>query len=237
MQGSFKTRSSLLEISTHNGLEIVLKSLPRCYSEARGAISISLLASAASSLASNEIESSRTKIPPCINDIYIENIFIRQIVMIKYLSRATFISAWLLLPASIAQAQTANVNSTVGNNSTGNNVIQTSPQTTQQVTFPNIPLSPVIQNPINTENDFGLNLGGAVNTLDGRNMTLYLGITYQPGRTDDHNVRMAKLKSETQLLESQKQTTQAQLQLLRQQVAEQEIRLRRIQSGEQVVPK
>jgi hypothetical protein len=157
--------------------------------------------------------------------------------MIKYLSRATFISAWLLLTASIAQAQTANVNSTVGTNSNGNNIIQTSPQTSQQVNFPNIPLSPVIQNPINTENDFGLNLGGALNTLDGRNMTLYLGITYQPGRTDDHNVRMAKLKSETQLLESQKQTTQTQLQLLKQQVAEQEIRLRRIQSREESAPK
>jgi hypothetical protein len=157
--------------------------------------------------------------------------------MIKYLSTATFISAWLLLTASIAQAQTANVNSTVGTNSNGNNIIQTSPQTTQQVNFPNIPLSPVIQNPINTENDFGLNLGGALNTLDGRNMTLYLGITYQPGRTDDHNVRMAKLKSETQLLESQKQTTQTQLQLLKQQVAEQEIRLRRIQSREESAPK
>jgi hypothetical protein len=157
--------------------------------------------------------------------------------MIKHLARATFIPTLLVLTASIAQAQTANLNSTVGNNSTGNNVIQTSPQNTQQVNFPNIPLSPVIQNPINTENDFGLNLGGALNTLDGRNLTLYLGITYQPGRTDDHNVRMAKLKSETQLLESQKQITQTQLQLLKQQVTEQEIRLRRMQSREQPLQK
>lgn len=157
--------------------------------------------------------------------------------MIKHLARATFIPTLLVLTASIAQAQTANLNSTVGSNSTGNNVIQTSPQNTQQVNFPNIPLSPVIQNPINTENDFGLNLGGALNTLDGRNLTLYLGITYQPGRTDDHNVRMAKLKSETQLLESQKQITQTQLQLLKQQVTEQEIRLRRMQSREQPLQK
>jgi hypothetical protein len=78
---------------------------------------------------------------------------------------------------------------------------------------------------------------GALNTYDGRNMTLYLGITYQPGRTDDHNARMAKLKSETQLLESQKQTTQTQLELLKKQVAEQEIRLQRIQSGGQVPTK
>lgn len=157
--------------------------------------------------------------------------------MIKYLSPAAVVAASLLLTASVTQAQTANLNSTVGSNSTGNNVIQTSPQNNQQVNFPNIPLSPVIQNPVNTENDFGLNLGGALNTLDGRNLTLYLGITYQPGRTDDHNVRMAKLKSETQLLESQKQITQTQLQLLKQQVTEQEIRLRRMQSREQPLPK
>ena len=67
-------------------------------------------------------------------------------------------------------------------------------------------------------------------------MTLYLGITYQPGRTDDHNARMAKLRSETQLLESQKQSTQTQLELLKQQVAEQEIRLKRIKPSEQVAP-
>jgi hypothetical protein len=80
-------------------------------------------------------------------------------------------------------------------------------------------------------------LGGALNTLDGRNMTLYLGITYQPGRTDDHNARMAKLKSETQVLESQRQMTQAQLELLKKQVAEQELRLQRMQSGGQSTPK
>ena len=97
--------------------------------------------------------------------------------MIKYLSPAAVVAASLLLTASVTQAQTANLNSTVGSNSTGNNVIQTSPQNNQQVNFPNIPLSPVIQNPVNTENDFGLNLGGALNTLDGRNLTLYLGIT------------------------------------------------------------
>ena len=63
------------------------------------------------------------------------------------------------------------------------------------------------------------------------NVTIYLGIIYQPGRTDDHNARMAKLRSETQLLESQKQSTQSQLQLLKLQVVEQETRLRQMQSG------
>ena len=149
------------------------------------------------------------------------------------------------MEASLAHAQTSTQNapqtSTVGNNSSGNTVVQTNPQNSQnnsqQVNYPSIPLSPVIQNPVNTENDFGLNLGAALNTIDGRNTTIYLGITYQPGRTDDHNARMAKLKSETQVLESQKQITQTQLQLLKQQVAEQEIRLQRMRSGGQSAPK
>ena len=61
--------------------------------------------------------------------------------------------------------------------------------------------------------------------------------TYQPGRTDDRNARMAKLKSETEFLESQKYAAQAQLQLLKQQVAEQEIRLKRMQPSGQTTPK
>ncbi|WP_373543254.1 hypothetical protein [Chamaesiphon sp.] len=168
----------------------------------------------------------------------------------KKLSTAALIISWLLVGTSISQAQTANSNqnSSVGDNSNGNTNAQTNQNNnlsnggqanSQQINnlYPNIPLSPVIQNPINTENDFGLNLGGALNTYDGRNMTLYIGITYQPGRTDDHNARMAKLKSETQILESQKQITQTQLELLKQQVVEQEIRLRRMQSKEQAAPK
>jgi hypothetical protein len=157
--------------------------------------------------------------------------------MIRYTSIAISIGSWLLLGASISRAQTSNQTSNVGANSSGNTVQQSNPQNNQQITFPNIyPLNPVIQNPINTENDLGINLGAGVNTLDSRNVTVYLGVTFQPGRTDDHNARMAKLKSETQLLESQKQSTQTQLELLKQQVIEQELRLQRLR-GRQVVPK
>ena len=155
----------------------------------------------------------------------------------RYLSIAISIGSWLLLGASISRAQTSNQTSNVGANSSGNTVQQSNPQNNQQITFPNIyPLNPVIQNPINTENDLGINLGAGVNTLDSRNVTVYLGVTFQPGRTDDHNARMAKLKSETQLLEAQKQSTQTQLELLKQQVTEQELRLQRLRGG-QVVPK
>jgi hypothetical protein len=157
--------------------------------------------------------------------------------MIRYISIAISIGSWLLLGASSSRAQTSNQTSNVGANSSGNTVQQSNPQNNQQITFPNIyPLNPVIQNPINTENDLGINLGAGVNTLDSRNVTVYLGVTFQPGRTDDHNARMAKLKSETQLLEAQKQSTQTQLELLKQQVIEQELRLQRMRGG-QVVPK
>jgi hypothetical protein len=165
---------------------------------------------------------------------------------IKYLSASLLILTSLLIGASPARSQINNQdqifdngasNNTSNQNNTNqnNNLSNGGQNNSQQVnyTYPAIPLSPVIQNPINTENDFGLNLGGALNTLDGRNMTLYLGITYQPGRTDDHNARMAKLKSETELLESQKYAAQTQLQLLKQQVAEQELRLQRMRSGGQ----
>jgi hypothetical protein len=155
--------------------------------------------------------------------------------MKKYLSTATLVMSWLLVGANVCQAQTANQNSSIGSNSSGNTIPQNSQQTS--IVYPNIPLNPVIQNPVNTENDFGINFGAGINTLDGRNATLYLGVTYQPGRTDDHNVRMAKLRSETQLLESQKQSAQTQLELLKQQVAEQEIRLKKMQPSEQTVPK
>jgi hypothetical protein len=170
--------------------------------------------------------------------------------MRKYCTIAALTIAGLLLGTSVAQAQTANSNqnSSVGSNSNDNNNAQTnqnnnlsnSGQTSSQqinYTYPNIPLSPVIQNPVNTENDFGINLGGALNTYDGRNITLYLGVTYQPGRTDDHNARMAKLKSETQFLESQKYAAQTQLELLKQQVVEQQIRLERMRSRDQNPPK
>lgn len=176
-------------------------------------------------------------------------------MIVKYLSTATLLISGLLIGADISQAQTTTTStptSSIGENGFQNSVIQANPQNSQSgqntnsqngqsnsqsITYPSIPLSPVIQNPVNTENDFGLNLGGALNTIDGRNMTLYLGITYQPGRTDDHNARMAKLKSETQLLESQKQVTQTQLEMLKKQVAEQEIRLQRMKPSGQTAPK
>ncbi|PSB02027.1 hypothetical protein C7B64_15375 [Merismopedia glauca CCAP 1448/3] len=146
-----------------------------------------------------------------------------------------------LIPSVMAQSsqQTANPNSTIGNNSEFNTVIQTPNQNNaqNQVNFSNIlPLNNPIYTPVNTENDLGLNLSVAVNTLDSANVTLFLGLIYQPGRTDDHKARMARLRAETAVLESQKELGQAQLQLLQKQIAEAEYRLQKLQQSSPETP-
>jgi hypothetical protein len=152
--------------------------------------------------------------------------------MLKQLTLATTTTLALVATSSPVAAQTSNQTSTVGNDSSGNTIQQSNPQNNQVITFPNIyPLNPSIQNPVNTENDFGLNFGAALNTLDSRNVTLYVGFVYQPGRTNDHNMRMARMRSETQLIESQKAISQAQLDLLRKQIVEQELKLKKLQSN------
>ncbi|HEY9873159.1 MAG TPA: hypothetical protein V6D12_06970 [Candidatus Obscuribacterales bacterium] len=148
----------------------------------------------------------------------------------------------LIKPASCQTAtQTPNQNSTIGTNSDANVVNQISPQNNAQnrneINFPNIfPLNNPINTPVNTENDFGLNMSVGINTLDAANVTVYLGLIFQPGRTDSHKARMTRLQSETELLESQKQVNQAQLQLLQKQIAEAEVRLQRLQQSPDVVP-
>ncbi len=133
------------------------------------------------------------------------------------------------IPA-IAQ-QTSTQDGFIGDNSNGNNLNQPNNQNLNNINIPNIyPLNTTIHTPVNTENDLGLNLSVGVNTLDPRNVTLYLGVIYQPGRTEDHQARMARLRSETQLIESQKQVAQSQLDLLRKQLIETELRIQQLQS-------
>ncbi|NES23074.1 MAG: hypothetical protein F6K41_30185 [Symploca sp. SIO3E6] len=139
--------------------------------------------------------------------------------------------ALLRTPAFTQSAQqNANTDSTVDGDF--NNVIQVPNQNNAQnsnineFNFPNIyPLDNPIHTPVNTENDFGFNLSLGMNTLDASNVTLYLGIIYQPGRTRSHQTRMNRLSKETELLEAQRQIAEAQLQLLQQQITEAEIRL------------
>ncbi len=90
------------------------------------------------------------------------------------------------------------------------------------------PLDRPIYTPVNTENDFGFNLSAGVNTLDASNFTLYLGVIFQPGRTASHRARMAHLRKQTDLLDIQRETMEAELALLRTQVEEAELKLQQL---------
>jgi hypothetical protein len=167
-----------------------------------------------------------------------------------YNSKSPFLSNLLgLVPAVLvtlilqaasnypAYSQTANSNqsTSVGDDSTFNQIMQSNPQIPINNTNNNstninnrYPLNYLPNAYVNTENDFGFNLSAGVNTLDAANVTVYLGIIYQPGRTEDHNLRMVRLRKETELLESQKRTMEANLNLIQKQIDEAKIRLQNL---------
>jgi hypothetical protein len=138
----------------------------------------------------------------------------------------------LCLP-SLAQVNITNTQpSTVGSTS-NNNLIDNRPvQNANVINIPSTTISP-LQNslitPVNTENDFGFNASVGVNTLDSANTTVFFGVVFQPGRTDDHNTRMSKIRKETEMLENNRKLAQAQLTLLEQQITESRIRLQQLQ--------
>jgi hypothetical protein len=136
----------------------------------------------------------------------------------------------------LAQTATSNQNSTIGNDSTFNQVLQSNPQVpvnstnTTTIQVPNIyPLQNLPNAFVNTENDFGMNLSVGMNTLDASNVTVYLGLIYQPGRTDDHRMRMNRIRKETEVLEVQKKNMEANLSLLQKQIEEANLRLQKLQ--------
>ncbi|AFZ38280.1 hypothetical protein Sta7437_4847 (plasmid) [Stanieria cyanosphaera PCC 7437] len=65
--------------------------------------------------------------------------------------------------------------------------------------------------PPNTENDFGFNLSVGV---DSSQTTVYMGIVFQPGRTETHQTRIKHLERQIKLLEIQAQIAEAKLKLL-----------------------
>ncbi|BAS56747.1 MULTISPECIES: hypothetical protein [Leptolyngbya] len=139
-------------------------------------------------------------------------------------------------PVCLAQTATSNQNSTVGANSNFNQVLQNNPQVpinsvnTTNIRVPNIyPLQNLPNAYVNTENDFGMNLSVGVNTLDASNVTVYLGLIYQPGRSADHQARMARLRKETEVLEVQKKNMESNLTLLQKQIEEANLRLQKLQ--------
>lgn len=139
-------------------------------------------------------------------------------------------------PFCLAQTATSNQNSSVGSNSSFNQVLQNNPQVpvnsinTTTIQVPNIyPLQNLPNAYVNTENDFGMNLSVGVNTLDASNVTVYLGLIYQPGRSADHQARMARLRKETEVLEVQKKNMETNLTLLQKQIEEANLRLQKLQ--------
>jgi hypothetical protein len=140
------------------------------------------------------------------------------------------------IPVCLAQTATSNQNSTVGANSNFNQVLQNNPQVpinsvnTTNIRVPNVyPLQNLPNAYVNTENDFGMNLSLGVNTLDASNVTVYLGLIYQPGRSADHQARMARLRKETEVLEVQKKNMESNLTLLQKQIEEANLRLQKLQ--------
>ncbi|MBE9212202.1 hypothetical protein IQ247_05665 [Plectonema cf. radiosum LEGE 06105] len=139
-----------------------------------------------------------------------------------------------------SQTATSNQTTNVGNDASFNQILQSNPQlpvtntnnNSNNFNYPNIyPLNYVPNAHVNTENDFGFNLSAGVNTLDASNVTIYLGVIFQPGRTEDHKLRMSRLRKETEVLETQKKIMEGNLTLLRLQIEEASIRLERLQKS------
>ncbi|MBW4576721.1 MAG: hypothetical protein KME08_15710 [Aphanothece sp. CMT-3BRIN-NPC111] len=158
-------------------------------------------------------------------------------ITICFSSMVVLLSQALLISPAFSQSsqQNSNSNSSIGNNSDANVILQNSNQNNAQ-NRTDIDFNNPLNTPVNTENDFGFNLSVGVNTQDTVDTTVYLGFIFQPGRTDSHNARMARLRAETELLESQKQVNQVQLQLLQKQIAEAEVRLQRLQQNPESMP-
>jgi hypothetical protein len=145
----------------------------------------------------------------------------------------------------LVHAQTSTINNnqpgTIGNNSSNNVIAPTSNQNANQnqsnpnniINVPNIyPLQTPLVAPVNTENDFGLNFSLGMNTLDSRNVTAFIGVIYQPGRTDSHLARMNRLNKETAILEQQKKLLEAQVSLLQQQAEEARLRVEQLRQSQ-----
>lgn len=151
------------------------------------------------------------------------------------ITSALVIAPLLVASSCLAQSATSTQNSTIGSNSTFNQVLQNNPQipinsiNTTTVRVPEHPLQAVPNAYVNTENDFGMNLSVGMNTLDSSNVTVSLGIIFQPGRSADHRARMTRIRRETELLEVQKQSMEANLSLLQKQIEEANLRLQKVQ--------
>jgi hypothetical protein len=175
------------------------------------------------------------KVSMLINPISLSVLRLRKIVLqLVLLSCGTGLlicGEAIILSAQAQVDQNSNNDSAIGNNSNQNNVNQNANQNQNIINNPDRLIRPLDGNfytPVNTENDFGFNFSAGVNTLDSSNVTLYLGVIFQPGRTADHNARMNRLRKETEILEVQKKTLEARLLMLQKQVKDAGLQLEKL---------
>lgn len=147
------------------------------------------------------------------------------------LRKALMLSAVIVTYAEVtappaALAQSAEQTTTPTSSVTGdfNNVIQVPNQNNAQSSNVNSPTfnytSPIVT-PANAENDFSFNLGVGFND----DVTVSVGVLYQPGRSRSHDIRMQQIQEQTALLETQKEIAEAELRLLQLQISEIETQL------------
>ncbi|KPQ32201.1 MAG: Pneumovirus attachment glycoprotein G [Phormidesmis priestleyi Ana] len=148
--------------------------------------------------------------------------------------KAAVITTSLACAASIniqaANAQSARQTTAPSSTVTGdfNNVIQVPNQNNAQSSNTNNPvfnnISP-LQTPANSEDDLSFNVSVGFS----HDVTVSVGLLYQPGRTRSHQVRMQHLAEQTDLLKTQKEIAEAELQLLQMQIqaAEQQLQVSR----------
>ena len=135
------------------------------------------------------------------------------------LALLTALSIVSIAPATPSFAQDANQDAWIDSLVEGdsNNVIQIPNQNNAQssnnnevdINFSHI--APLVA-PLNTENDLGFNFSVGVNSNDA---TFYLGLIYQPGRSNAHQTRIRHLNRQIELLEVQTKLAEAELKSLR----------------------
>lgn len=147
----------------------------------------------------------------------------------RSLVKAAIVAAFCSIWATSAGAQSAQQTTTPSSNVTGdfNNVIQVPNQNNAQSSNTNNPvfnnIVPLVT-PANAEDDFSFNM--AVGFAD--DVTVSVGMVLQPGRTRSHQIRMRQIQQQTDLLKTQKEIAEAELQLLRLQVQAAERRSQRL---------
>lgn len=148
----------------------------------------------------------------------------------SFLLRLAVVLTASLACAVPARAQSSGQTTTTSSGITGdfNNVIQIPNQNNAQSNSSNSNINnPIFNNiyplntPANAEDDFSFNM--SVGFSD--DVTVSVGLLYQPGRTRAHQARMRHLSEQTDLLTTQKEIAEAELQLLQVQIqaAEQQL--------------